>query len=224
MICVSIAERGYAACMRALRGVQLAEIRLDLCGLGERDTVRLFSAARKRLVATCRPGRPDSGKLLLAAIGAGAAFVDVELGAPSAYRREIIRRAGEKGCTVIISHHDYRKTPGRAELKRIVRRCFAAGAGIAKIACMARSADDSARLLGLARKDIIVIGMGPRGRITRVAAPLLGSPFTFASSGRGRETAAGQMTKGELERIYRLLGAKRPGRNTGQDTGGAGRV
>ena len=47
--------------------------------------------------------------------------------------------------------------------------------------------------------------MGSKGRITRIAAPLLGSPFTFASISKGKETAEGQIEKDTLERIVRLL-------------------
>jgi 3-dehydroquinate dehydratase-1 len=229
MICVSISCRGLAACRKALEGVKLAEIRLDLCGLGEKEAGRLFSSARaagKKLIATCRPGRlgreaAERKALLLAAIGAGASFVDVELEAPPAFRKEIERMARAKGCTVIISHHDYRGTPPEAGLKRIVARCLAAGADMAKVACTPHSGADNARLLGLlgSGRKLVVIGMGPKGRITRVAAPLLGSPFTYASAGRGKETAGGQMTKRELERIFRMLGAKHGTGCRGLETG-----
>ncbi len=47
--------------------------------------------------------------------------------------------------------------------------------------------------------------MGDAGRITRVAAPLLGSEFTFASPGEGRETAPGQMSASQLNAIYKIL-------------------
>ena len=47
--------------------------------------------------------------------------------------------------------------------------------------------------------------MGNKGRITRVAAPLLGSPFTFASLSKGKETAEGQIEKDTLEQMMRLL-------------------
>ena len=47
--------------------------------------------------------------------------------------------------------------------------------------------------------------MGNKGRITRIAAPLLGSPFTFASLSKGKETAEGQIEKDILEQMMRLL-------------------
>ena len=60
---------------------------------------------------------------------------------------------------------------------------------------------DNARLLGLldSNKNVVVIGMGELGKITRIIAPILGSKFTFASLSRGKETADGQMENGKMK-------------------------
>ena len=50
-----------------------------------------------------------------------------------------------------------------------------------------------------------MIGMGKKGRITRVVAPLVGSPFTFASLIEGRETAEGQIDKAALGSLMETL-------------------
>jgi 3-dehydroquinate dehydratase-1 len=47
--------------------------------------------------------------------------------------------------------------------------------------------------------------MGPKGRLTRVVAPLLGSQFTYASAAGGKETAEGQIEREELEKIMEAL-------------------
>jgi 3-dehydroquinate dehydratase-1 len=69
---------------------------------------------------------------------------------------------------------------------------------------------DNARLLGLLDLGVplVVVGMGRLGRLTRIAAPLLGSLFTYASLGAGRETADGQLDAASLERILLELGEK----------------
>ena len=54
-------------------------------------------------------------------------------------------------------------------------------------------------------KKIIVIGMGEKGKITRIVAPLLGSPFTYASLKEGKETAEGQISVDRLKELMRLL-------------------
>jgi len=90
---------------------------------------------------------------------------------------------------------------------QIVALCFESGGDIAKIACKVNSERDNARLLGLldSGRDVIVIGMGEKGRITRIVAPLLGSPFTYAAPARGRETADGQPDRETMERYLRML-------------------
>jgi len=210
MICVSLAEAGLAECLAALEGLALAEIRLDRMEDLSLDDVALLFSSHRKLIATCRPGGlPDDARKerLLAAVAAGAAYVDVEMESEEPYREEIIAKARESGCEVIISFHDHEKTPDRKTLSAMVEDSFLKGADIVKIACFVRSERDSARLLGLlddARK-IVVIGMGEKGRITRVVAPFLGSPFTFASLAEGRQTAEGQIDKATLEGLMETL-------------------
>lgn len=209
MICVSIAESTAAACLRALRGRDLAEIRLDRMRIGPAGVRKIFSR-HSRLIATCRPGGMSEEKrlgLLITAIQAGAAFVDIELEAKARSRERIIRAASPGNCRVIISYHNFEKTPSRAELKRIIARAFASGADIVKIACLVQSRRDGARLIGLldTGSPLIIVGMGKKGILTRIAAPLLGSAFTYASQGEGRETADGQPDAASLERILMEL-------------------
>lgn len=208
--CTCIGKMGADECMKMLEGVEFAEIRMDEMELGVGDVERIFSMSRK-LIATCRPGKmgeEERKELLSRAIRAGASHVDIEVEGADGFRKEIIGVAKEHGCRVIVSYHNYEETPGAEELRGIVKSCFDSGADIAKIACMARSAADNARLLGLldSEKRLIVIGMGKVGRITRVIAPLLGSEITFVSCGMGKETAPGQMGREELEKIMEVLG------------------
>ena len=200
MICISISERTAAGCIRALEGLKLAEVRLDLMDEAELtpENIRMIFSRPIELVATCRPlkmGEVKRKECLLLAIEAGAKYVDIEVEAPDGCKKEIVEKARTWGCQVIASYHDYKRTPPEAELRQIIQWCFESGADIAKIACMAKGPRDCARLLGLldSEKKLIVIGMGEHGKITRVAAPLLGAPFTYASPGRGKETAEGQM-------------------------------
>ena len=68
---------------------------------------------------------------------------------------------------------------------------------------MVRSESDAARLLGLLGRwqDTVVVGMGDLGRVTRVAALLLGSPFSYAAPDDGVETAPGQLPLSAMTRI-----------------------
>lgn len=210
MICVSIAERSAGECLKALAGLTFAEIRMDKIQLlAIKDVHDIFSVGMD-LIATCRPGafsEDERKRFLIAAIEAGASYVDIEADSDGSFKREVIERAQSRSCRVIVSFHDHEKTPEREELLGIVSLCFDSGGDIAKIACKVNSERDNARLLGLldSGRDIIVIGMGEKGRITRIVAPLLGSPFTYAAPVRGRETAGGQLDRETMERYLRML-------------------
>lgn len=210
LICVSIAEDSVDDCLRALRNLDFAEVRIDLMKLSKKDVRRIFSLG-KRLIATCRSGRmTDEARkaLLTEAIEAGASYVDVELESSDSFRRDIIERARARGCEVILSYHDFNRTPNRKELEHIVDSCFGSGADIAKIACKVNSEMDNARLLGLldSERRLVIAGMGERGRMTRVIAPLLGAEFTFASLSEGKETGEGQIGRKALEEMMHWLG------------------
>jgi len=141
------------------------------------------------------------------AIEAGAAFVDVEVESDDEYKNTIVEKARSAGCRIIVYYHNFEKTPQRVELEHILNWCFGSGADIAKIACRVNSEKDNARLLGLLNetRSLVVAGIGDKGKISRVVAPLLGSPFTYASLIAGKETAEGQIDKETLKRIFQTL-------------------
>ncbi len=215
MICVSVAATSAHGCLQMIEGLKCVEIRMEDMIATVAEIGRIFDGARIT-IATCRPGRMDDNRrkaAILAAIDAGASFVDVELENEPSYRIEIIDRARLKGTKVIISFHDYQKTPSREELETAVQRSFEAGADICKIACRSMGPADNAVLLGLlGRKErkgrVIAVGMGEEGQITRIAAPFLGSPFTFACLSSEQATAEGQMEIEEMRRILALIDPK----------------
>lgn len=210
MICVSIAEPTLEDCLAAIKGLELAEIRIDKTSLTALDIKPLFSAPVK-LVATCRPGSRSEDErlgLLLAAVEAGAAYVDVEVGASPDFRTTVVAAAREKGCRVIISYHNEKETPLKQALLLIIEECFDFGADIAKVVCRVQTSQDCVRLLSLyeTRKNVVALGMGKLGAITRIAAPFLGAPLTYASLAPGQETAEGQPDLKTMEAVMKFLG------------------
>ncbi|HPD96015.1 MAG TPA: type I 3-dehydroquinate dehydratase, partial [Tenuifilaceae bacterium] len=83
---------------------------------------------------------------------------------------------------------------------------FNDGADFAKVACMANSKDDSKRVVNLYSdfSNLIAFCMGKDGQITRVVAPFLGAPFTYASL-RGVKTAEGQIDAEQLEILLNMM-------------------
>jgi len=212
MICISLDERWGLNFLKSLNNIEFAEIRMDRMNLTETDIKEIFSQP-KRLIATCRPGYLSENKrlsYLLNAIEAGSSFVDIELASDSRFKKTVIDFARKKRCKIIISYHDYNKTPSQDVLTGIVRLCFVEGADIAKIACKINSVSDAARLIGiLGNKDfenrLIVVGMGDKGRLVRAITPFFGGVFTYASMEKGKETADGQIENRELRNIVEVL-------------------
>jgi 3-dehydroquinate dehydratase-1 len=209
MIYISLADISFEECLETVKTFDFIEIRLDLLNLSRHQITEVFSA-NSNLIVTCRPGKHSEEErkaLLLYAVESGAAYVDVEVEASDTFKTEIMNVAREKGCQVIISYHDFEKTPERAELEHIVTWCSESTPDIIKIACMVNSERDNARLLGLldTEKRMLVIGMGEKGKITRVIAPLLGSFCTFAAYVSGKATALGQFSKDEMEALQAFL-------------------
>lgn len=209
MICVSVAEESPAACRAALEGEELVEIRLDGMTVTLKEIHELFSLPL-RLIATHRPGiKGDTRRKieLQTAIEAGAAYVDIEIEADEEYRKELVAAARARECEVIISYHDHNGTPPRDELVTIVDRCFSIGADLAKVACQTHTPGENARILSLYElgKPLVAFGMGKAGKLTRVAAPLLGAPFTYAAPAKGKETAPGQLDLKTMRQLLNLL-------------------
>jgi len=209
MICISIADKKFSECKELVRKEQFVELRLDLLDL-DPDEVRDIFSLPYTTIATCRPGKFSDEyrlELLTTAIQSGANFVDIELEMPSEMKEELVGLADRSDCEVIISYHNYEITPPEDELDGLISQCKSEGADIVKIACQVNNRNDNVRLLTLLNKDekLVIVGMGKEGMITRIAAPILGSIFTYASTGKGDETASGQLGKEEMMKVFGLL-------------------
>jgi 3-dehydroquinate dehydratase type I len=152
--------------------------------------------------------------LLAEAVNLGADYVDVEASTGKRWIGRLMAEiAGRRGVTrMIISHHDFQRTPPWNGLVRRLDACRAYGAHAVKIVTLAESVEDNLRLLSLIPRSlaqgqpIIAFCMGPRGRISRLLAPALGSFITYASIRKGAESAPGQFTVTEMRKMWRLLG------------------
>ena len=187
---------------------------MDRLELGMDEIKMLFNAS-PGLIATCRKGGmtdDERWQRLSGAVSSGAAWVDIDMESDEPFRKDLTRLATKYRCRIIISYHNFNATPGSGDLESLALKCIRMGGDVAKIACMVREIPDTVRLLKLYELDIqvISIGMGRLGRITRLAAPFLGAPFTYASAGTGQEAADGQIAGEDMKRIYELLNKSQP--------------
>ncbi len=204
-------------------GVALAEMRVDLfrrrdaasiaATLSSLGTLPRIGTVRLRAEGGAWTGSEDERLELFQTILPHVDAVDIELQAHETLAR-LRPLVTARGATLIVSHHAYAATPSLAELQRLVAEAESAGADIVKIATMIptgapealRALNDLTRLLVLhPRSNLIVIGMGPAGLISRVAFPRLGSLVTFASYGPEGSTAPGQMPWETMVGLFRVL-------------------
>jgi len=209
MICVALSEKNVKKCIRLVHQFDLSEIRIDLCEYSPKEVREVFSCGA-RLVATCREGKYSLDQrrdLLMIAMQSGAKYVDIEIESDYGYKMNLCCAAKENHCEVIISYHNFEKTPLLTELQQIVKQGFSYGAAIVKIATMVNEPKDNAVLLGLyeSGQRLIVFGMGEKGKISRVAAPFLGAEFTFASVDEAGRTAPGQISVEKMEQLLKLI-------------------
>ncbi len=216
MICTTIQNRTLEEIIGLLEGseprIQMAEIRLDRCPLDIEEIESLFSSSDTPLVATCRVVDDGNGtweeaeEKLTAAVEAGAAFLDLEIEAPKEVGKRLRRACTEYGTTMIRSSHFFAGTPSDDVLRNTVEKCRKFGGEIVKIAAMAKSGEDVARVLGLysqeqtsqRQAELIAFSMGETGRASRLECLRLGSPFTYAALNDNEAAAPGQWTYTEM--------------------------
>lgn len=151
-----------------------------------------------------------------ASIGAVAAtglvdVIDLELCNEAAFIESVMRAAHENSVRVILSFHDFEKTPASEELLAKISLMHHRGADIAKIAVMPQNHGDVLRLLEVtlqARKRLpglpmCTMAMGRLGILSRVAGFLFGSDMAYAV---GLEASApGQIPIAEARTISESL-------------------
>ena len=226
MICTTIQNRTLEEIMNLLESseprIQMDEIRLDRGPLSIEEIEYLFSSSDTPLVATCRVVDDGNGtweeaeEKLTTAVEAGAAFLDLEIEAPKEVGKRLRRACTEYGTTMIRSSHFFAGTPSDDVLRNTVEKCRKFGGEIVKIAAMAKSGEDVARVLGLysqeqtsqRQAELIAFSMGETGRASRLECLRLGSPFTYAALNDNEAAAPGQWTYSEM--IAAVYGERRP--------------
>ncbi len=199
--------------LRGLRKTRTLELRLDYLRDARQRAAFLSWLGRERpravLIATCRSRRggglfrgsvKEQIEILQTAARAGCGWCDVEIEtAKNIATRELRRKLSP--ARVMISHHDFRKTP--RNLAGIVRELSKAGGRAVKIAGQCQSISDSAKICQLARgrRNIVAIPMGEIGLAGRILSLRLGSALAYAAVEQA--TAPGQLSLDVMRDLYR---------------------
>lgn len=209
-------EAAWAAIKRAASIADLIELRLDYLSdfnFAEPDALRSLLEARPLpVIITCRAiseggeqAVEDRIRLRLLVEGARrfADYCDIE----AAHYQQAAGLSPDPS-KLIVSYHNFSETP--ADLGAIYDRLTSLPAAVHKIATRAERVTDSLALFGLldrARREgrqLIALGMGQPGLMTRVLGPAFGSFLTYGTLGPGKESAPGQPTCDELVKLYRV--------------------
>ncbi len=217
--CSTIDE--FLATIKQIEGADLVEIRADgLIKTGTKEVGELLKSIRKAtdlpMILTNRVldeggAFQDSEEERLSILEENmhlADAVDIELSTEKKKRDKLVEKAKDQDIPVIISAHDFEKTPEEADMIKTIAEEFRAGANVAKIALMAHSKEDVLKVLNVTAEasklgDVCTISMGEAGRLSRVVAPLFGSCITYASI--GEPTAPGQLSVSDVKSVLEVL-------------------
>lgn len=223
LLLVAVADRpaaiiNSAEAPRDARAYDLVEARVDLFAQQSldgcaHDCARLEASGTPVILtirSTAQGGRfsgSDATRLaaFTTAIAAGhASWVDIENDA-TIVDEVAAAVAGRSGAQLIVSHHDFARTPPLEALLAIVDRCHAVSGAIAKIATAVSGEEDRRTLLALLAQRperTCVIGMGASADL-RIELAARGSLLAYGYLESA--TAPGQMSAAETH--ARLLAA-----------------
>ncbi len=212
LICVAVVAPTSKEMEKAAFGLDcdIIEVRLD--NLADPMDQEALSKIEKPLIATCMPdweggsfkGEEDERIDVLTMSLSYASHISIEQRMDPKLRDELMKKAKAQGVNVILTHHDFEKTPDVPMMVATLKEQEASGADIAKIAYMPKTQADALNVLlavesaGLSI-PVIALALGEIGKFTRIMGPMLGGYLTFCAPDGGAGTAPGQYTLSEMK-------------------------
>jgi len=216
--CVSIAENSADKIKKnlkdALKKSDYVEVRFDFLKTEEiPKTLEIIKGDIKKVVCTLRP-KLEGGKFegsekeriaILKLIAEYNPFLlDIEFNTIKK-NRELVKYLKTTKTKLLISWHDFKKTPKFLELINKMNQMSKFSENV-KIVTTAKSTDDSTRILRMYGRNekinLIAFAMGDSGRISRILCLYLGSPYTYVSLGKA--IAPGQFSVDEMKKIIEI--------------------
>ncbi|MGM3161993.1 type I 3-dehydroquinate dehydratase [Dickeya undicola] len=138
-------------------------------------------------------------------------LIDLELFTGDQAVSETIAHAHARGVKVVMSNHDFHKTPPKDEIVKRLCKMQALGADIPKIALMPQNKTDVLTLLSATLemhekhldRPIITMSMSKSGVISRLAGEVFGSAATFGALKKA--SAPGQIDIQNLRSVLTVL-------------------
>ena len=198
-------------------GIDIVEIRIDQFQSFEPDYIqaKITPFIAMPNIATIRSYAEDKQSLwrqdeherfnLFLSILSEVDAIDIEL--RTKFAQELIKQAKQNNTHSIVSYHNFEQTPSLLTLENIIIQAKDMGGDIVKIATQVNTQDDLRTLSILTAthydKNLIIIGMGQLGKITRISLLSLGSLLTFSCL--DTQTALGQINYQKTKKILNQL-------------------
>ncbi|PPC04058.1 type I 3-dehydroquinate dehydratase [Acinetobacter pittii] len=210
----------------------LAEFRIDLLSFA-RDTKQVITLGHelkkilgnKPMIATIRT-KNEGGQLEISDVDYGKTYqaylknpfmdwLDVEMFRDQKVVSEIVQKAHQKKVLIVMSNHDFQKTPSQDEIEKRLLKQDQMGADILKIAVMPKSKQDVFTLMNATlkvsqqtTKPLLTMSMGQLGTISRVATANMGGSYSFGMIGQA--SAPGQIDVTKLKQILQTVQPTNP--------------
>ncbi|MEI1680406.1 type I 3-dehydroquinate dehydratase [Acinetobacter baumannii] len=210
----------------------LAEFRIDLLSFAS-DTKQVIALGHelkkilgnKPMIATIRT-KSEGGQLEINDADYGKTYqaylknpfmdwLDVEMFRDQKVVSEIVQKAHQKKVLVVMSNHDFQKTPSQDEIEKRLLKQDQMGADVLKIAVMPKSKQDVFTLMNATlkvsqqtTKPLLTMSMGQLGTISRVATANMGGSYSFGMIGQA--SAPGQIDVTKLKQILQTVQPTNP--------------
>ncbi|ELW9362296.1 type I 3-dehydroquinate dehydratase [Acinetobacter baumannii] len=210
----------------------LAEFRIDLLSFAS-DTKQVIALGHelkkilgnKPMIATIRT-KNEGSQLEISDADYGKTYqaylknpfmdwLDVEMFRDQKVVSEIVQQAHQKKVLVVMSNHDFQKTPSQDEIEKRLLKQDQMGADVLKIAVMPKSKQDVFTLMNATlkvsqqtTKPLLTMSMGQLGTISRVATANMGGSYSFGMIGQA--SAPGQIDVTKLKQILQTVQPTNP--------------
>jgi len=137
-------------------------------------------------------------------------LLDIEMFRDAGSVAKLTKLAHDKHVLVIMSNHDFNKTPEQQEIENRLLKQDQMGADILKIAVMPKSKQDVFTLMNAtlavsqkSQKPLLTMSMGQLGTISRVATANMGGSLSFGMIGEA--SAPGQIDVTQLKQLLKTV-------------------
>lgn len=217
-ICVSIAARNLEQLKKQINqafsfGADYVEIRFDFLNLSDmNEALSIANQVNRKAVYTLRS--PEQGGQFKGNTSERIAcleklsssmpmLLDVELDTIKS-NDNLAHYLGEQNASLLISWHDFEKTPSNAQLTNLLYEMRKYSQNV-KVVTTAQKTEDSLGLLELYENtlgiNLIAFAMGEAGVLSRLLCVIIGNaPFTYASLEKA--IAPGQLTIKQMRKLY----------------------